>query len=159
MRFITTYRCNNSTRSPLYHYHIHAFSFRVVQKQNSTILKATADTTNKDKLFVERQDYYQRGSSATFRNQARRQILRFGRTKYIHRGQGFCFIICSKHIFLGSTQFWGDTSPECWPVATGLLEMKPTSPLGGIQQTTGAQEKTAKSATPCFYLRLVITSG
>jgi len=38
------------------------------------------------------------------------------------------------------------------------LEMKFASPLGGIQQA-GAPEIAAKSITPCFYVRLVITSG
>jgi len=31
-------------------------------------------------------------------------------------------------------------------------------PLGGIQQA-GAQETAAKSVSPCFYFRLVITSA
>jgi len=38
------------------------------------------------------------------------------------------------------------------------LEIKLTSPLGGIQQT-GAPETAVKSVNPCFYLWLVTRSG
>jgi len=40
----------------------------------------------------------------------------------------------------------------------GRLELKFASPLRGIQQA-GAPETAAKIITPCFYLRLVITSA
>jgi len=38
------------------------------------------------------------------------------------------------------------------------LEMKRASPLGGIQQA-GAPETAAISVTPCFFLRLLLTSS
>ena len=40
-------------------------------------------------------------------HQARSQVLRFDEGKYIFRGQDFCFVICLKQMFLGTTQFWG----------------------------------------------------
>ena len=41
-------------------------------------------------------------------------------------GQDFVFILCLKHVFMGTTHFggikdiWGGTAPECPPVTTGL---------------------------------------
>jgi len=48
--------------------------------------------------------------------QARNQAFSFGGEKCIFRGKDYCFIICLKLIFLGTTISGG----QCPPVATGL---------------------------------------
>jgi len=60
-------------------------------------------------------------------------------------GKGELYSICSTPVL--SARYFCDG-----------LEMKFASSVGGIQQA-GASETAAKSATPCFYFRLVITSA
>ena len=81
---------------------------------------ATAFGLNFDLTRAVSQDHsFQIKTTERKATQARRQVLMFERAKCILWGEDFCFFVCLKQFFLGTTKIgvaqkvWERTSPAC----------------------------------------------